>query len=376
MKLSKVDVDHEVIALIESQKMALEEQYANPVVSWNKDGTPRSWFNDDVWDFNQYNEEQHSTPSLYRITWNKYKHNPSLLNDLKRRVLLIMGEDTDDLNIERIVITKKSICAQAGQVEKILRTFIDTNIHNMAVFSHPVIFEMLKDKIVDAKLGSQTIEGMLTAFSMLEYANPHLPENEQLIFDFDRNKLAASLSNGSSKGATPVVIPEVYSTALNRLIYTIEDAHQNIKTLADTREYAKVKSITEFEAYKEKKYITGICFMTLMAFSGMRISEVVRLHRNSYFTINALGIEIPVLKSATIKLEGGNERQDIWCCAPICRTAIELLKLLWETERDDSNDILTLPVYSFLSNGKISKILKSRVLTTAGVTGLTLIASN
>lgn len=351
----------------------IEEITDNKPVSLNDDGSVRSYITNEKWDFNQYNDGT-VTNSLYTLNWNHDKHDPQLLNDLKRRFDYLFNPQDDSLDVDRKTVQAHVIVDSANKVGLLLQHFKDSNIHNLGALSHPIIWGMVEDVIRDKKYSLETVKGVLTAFKRLEEANNYLPENEWLILEFERNKLAKDLSD-TSGGNTPTIIPEIYSNVLGKLIHVIEDAKENIDELSlPTKELALKRGITGAEAYYHKKYITGCCFMSQMAFTGFRISELVTIDIDSYDVIEVLGIEAPILSASTRKLEGGNARSDIWCCAPICETGIEVIHKLWESERVISQDIMELPNYSFLrkagSEGQISKQIKSTVLNKSNMTSL------
>ncbi len=333
------------------------DEISNVIVSVDSDGVVLSRFLDNEWVFTQYDISGTSSRSEYTIKWNPKHHNPSLLNDLKRRTLLLIKPEDDSLDGDRKAVAVKTVCNDTASVKRILRSFKGSNVHHLAAFSHPIIFQKLCDVIRDLKYGVQTVEGILSGFKRLEYANISLPKEEHLVFDFERNKLAKKLGK-SGKGANPVIIPELYSLVLGLIIDTIEDGSKRIDELKNTKAYAIQNEITEQEAYWEKEYITAVCFMSLMAFTGMRISEVVSLHLHSYDVVDILGIESSILKGKTYKLEDGNERADIWCCAPICEMAINVIHKLWYDERINPNDIMELPRDSSLS--RVSRIQLDR----------------
>ena len=52
--------------------------------------------------------------------------------------------------------------------------------------------------------------------------------------------------------------------------------------LHDVKAYAKKHGITEHHAYDEFRAIEGACFMTLSAFTGMRISELTQIDSTYY----------------------------------------------------------------------------------------------
>ncbi len=355
-------------------------------VSIGNDGSVISRIGDDEWDFNQYNTEG-AAKSQYILKWKKDEHNPLLLNDLRRRADRLFNydhfeEEDESLIYDRKGVTKSVIVSDMEKVLGLFTCFKDTEINNVGAISHPIVWAMVEEAIIDKQLGTQTIEGLLTAITRLMDANRFIPKHEHLVVHIERNKLAYELAaeDKKDKGATVTIIPEVYSTVLSKQIATIEDAYTNIEEWSlTTKEYALKHSITAQDAYAKKKLLTSICFNACISFTGCRISELVTFHYNSYHEIEVLGIRAPLLSGQTIKLESGIERDDVWCCAPICEKAIKILHVLWKKERNEPDKISELPSYSFLRKdaqaGDIGKQIKSVYLNTANMTALLMLAS-
>jgi integrase len=371
------------LALTESGE--IEGFDTDRVVSENEDGSIRSRIGDSEWDFNQYNNDK-SPRSKFILKWKEKDHNPLLLNDLRRRADHLFNYDHYDEEDESLIYNRKGVTKSVivGDVEKalnILTCFKDTNINNLGALSHPVVWAMIEEELINRKLGSTSIEGYLTALTRLMDANKFIPEYEHFIVHISRNSLAKELAaEGKGKGSTPTIIPEVYSTVLAKMISTVESAYDKIDEWSlTTKEYALKYNITAQEVYAQKKLITAVCFNSCIAFTGCRISELVTFHNNSYHEIEVLGIKAPLLSGSTIKLESGIERDDVWCCAPICEKAIEVILSIWKKERKDPDNISELPTYNFKRKegeaGNISSKAKPVNLDTSNMTSLLELAS-
>ncbi|WP_394245649.1 hypothetical protein [Vibrio astriarenae] len=372
------------LALTESGK--IEGFDPERAVSIDNDGTVMSKIGDAEWNFNQYNTEG-AARGKYTLKWREADHNPLLLNDLRRRADRLFNydhfeEEDESLVYDRKGVTKSVIVADMEKVLELFTCFKDTNINNLGALSHPVVWAMVEEAIIDKQLSAQSIEGILTAITRLMDANRFIPEHEHFIVHISRNALAYELAaeGKKDKGATVTIIPEVYSTVLAKQISTIEDAYNNIDEWSlSTQEYALKHGMKPQDVYAEKKLLTSICFNACISFTGCRISELVTFHHNSYHVIEVLGIEAPLLSGQTIKLESGVERDDVWCCAPICEKAIEVIHSLWKKERNEPDNISELPSYSYkrkgAESGDISKQNKSISLNTANMTSLLMLAS-
>ncbi|PTP18762.1 hypothetical protein CWO07_24915 [Vibrio splendidus] len=355
-------------------------------VSVDNDGTVLSIIGDAEWNFNQYNTEG-AAKSKYILKWKEEDHNPLLLNDLRRRANRLFNydhfeEEDESLTYDRKGVTKSVIVQDMERVLELFTCFKDTNINNLGALSHPVVWSMVEEAIIDKQLGTQSIEGLLTAITRLMDANRYIPEYDHFVVHFKRNELAYELAaeGKKDKGATVTIIPDVYSTVLAKQISTIEDAYENIEDWSlTTQEYALKHGIKAQDAYAKKKLLTGVCFNACISFTGCRISELVTFHHNSYHVIEVLGIEASLLSGQTIKLESGIERDDVWCCSPICEKAIEVIHSIWKKERNYPDDINELPSYSFkkveAETGNINNKIASVKLNTANMTSLLMQAS-
>ncbi|EAP96285.1 hypothetical protein V12B01_25004 [Vibrio splendidus 12B01] len=350
-------------------------------------GVVISIIQDDVWDYNQYNKQKRAPKGNYQLRWKEEHHNPNLLKDLRRRANYLFNYDKydqkdDSLQYDRKGVTKLVIARDIGKALNVLTCFKDTNINNLGALSHPIVWGMVEDELRSRKLGTQSVEGYLTAICRLMDANKFIPEHEHFIVNIARNQLAVQLAaeGKEDKGSTPTIIPEVYSTVLAKMIGTIENAYENIDEWSlTTNEYALKNGIIAQEAYTQKKLITAVCFNACIAFTGCRISELITFHKNSYHEIEILGIVAPMLSGSTSKLESGIDRDDIWCCAPICEKAIEIVHSIWEKERKEPDNISELPNYTWKKKegfvGEISKMRKPTNLDTANMISLLELAS-
>ncbi len=79
--------------------------------------------------------------------------------------------------------------------------------------------------------------------------------------------------------------------------------------------------------------LQAACFICCGAFSGMRVSELFELHKNSFVTYEIDGQKFNVLRAATHKLAAGKKYEE-WLCSPIVKKAIELAQALSENQRE------------------------------------------
>ena len=245
----------------------------------------------------------------------------------------------------------KAVSGACNQCERTLRAFKDTPINRVSQLSNEMAFEIWKHGLQGLSEGS--IKSALSSLKALESVNDLIGGNDRLCLpSFEQNKLAKELCSTKS-GNYPVVVPDIYQQLLAKLIDDVEAAHTQLKSINDVRSYAAVNNMTEKEAVRRFKEIEGSCFMTLSAFAGMRVSELVSIEHNSFYTIEIDGITMSALSLKTIKLEQGIKREDIWACAPICQKALSLSHL-WSKDRDDATNIKQRPSFYFGTGDKIT----------------------
>ncbi|MGQ4602164.1 hypothetical protein [Aeromonas veronii] len=75
------------------------------------------------------------------------------------------------------------------------------------------------------------------------------------------------------------------------------------------------------------------CFICCGAFSGMRVSELLELHHDSFYTHEIDGQVFNSLRAATHKLAAGKKPEE-WLCSPIVKKAIELAHALSKNQRE------------------------------------------
>jgi integrase len=133
-------------------------------------------------------------------------------------------------------------------------------------------------------------------------------------------------------------------------------AHKKLADLRDVKSYAKKYGRTERQAVDEFKMIEGACFMSLSAFTGMRISELTQINATSYKEVELDGLKLCTLRSWTRKLEK-LPREDAWACAPICKEALEVLIVLNDEYRSNKGDIHCSPRFCFDESGSGDNII-------------------
>jgi len=333
------------------------------VVSVDKEGNPVSYFGDDVWDFNAFFNLTNESKSEYQINFHPKKHNPKLLNELKQRIyFLIWGARGDLLHMGGDTFRKFSQCQIiAKKSNSALRVYKGTSIDSLSLLSNELVFSQLLNE--QKKHSEQTVIHRLKALSVLAQLNTHFPELHHFSLGIPEGKSRKQIAkkySSAGKGHYPTVIPVIYEQLMGRLIQDVTAAHKQLKDLRDVKAYAKKHGITERQAFDEFRAIEGACFMTLSAFTGMRVSELMQIDSTSYKEVDLDGIKLCTLRSWTRKLEK-LPREDAWACAPICEKALEVLTALNDDYRANKGDIHCSPRFTFDGIGGTGDNIKRQI---------------
>lgn len=326
----------------------------NTIVSKDSDGGICSLFSHVVWDFSAY-DISNKNSSNYKISFAGIK-DKKLLHDLKLRLYYIIQAPVSIYTGDRKNAAFTTIC---GNASLILRQTAFFTEHNKEIrsLSHPFIWSLFVEYLKTLELAAQTYEGHLTAIKWLEEANPYLELSQHLLLPaFERDELARELApdHKKDKTHTPYIINQVAQPLYKLLIDEIENGYSLREELKDTKLYAQKYDISEKEAHMLKVQLTSIALASIMAFTGMRISEAVAIKSNAFVDIEVDGLHLYALKGKTYKLEHGLERTDIWCCAPILQKAIELVHEIWVNERVDENELFQISNWNYSKDGSFS----------------------
>lgn len=325
----------------------------NTVVSVDKEGKPVSYFGDDIWDYNAFFNRTNEKASLYQINFSPDKHNPELLLELKQRIyFLVWGAKGGMLHMEGDTFRKFSQCKNVSCRANIaLRVFKATTIGSFSQLSNELVLSQLLH--AGKGLSENTVGHRLTALSVLTQVNSHFPEPLRFALRLPEDKSIKQIAkqySAAGQGHYPTVIPVIYEQLMGCLIQDVNTAHEKLPHLRDVKAFAKRFGQTERQAVNEFRAIEGACFLSLSAFTGMRISELTQIDARSYKEIDLDGITLCTLRSWTRKLEK-LPREDVWACAPICEKALAVLAVLNDDYRSFKGDIHRSPRFSFDENG-------------------------
>lgn len=140
-------------ALFEKYALPNDEAYPMPtartVVSVKRDGSPASYFEDDVWDFNDLFNTKNEKKSKYTLTFQVKMHNPKLLLEFKLRMYWLMwgGKETL-LSMEGKVFRKmEQIKTIQVNSDLLLRVFANTSINAFSYISNDIVFSQIKESL-------------------------------------------------------------------------------------------------------------------------------------------------------------------------------------------------------------------------------------
>lgn len=331
------------------QKLSFPMPTKNTVVSVDKSGNPVSYFEDSVWDFNAFFNLTNERTSAYKIAFDPKKHNEKLLIDFKQRIyFLIWGEKGQLLHMEGNTFRKMESCINlANESELTLRVFKGTGIDSLSLLNNELVFSQLLNE--QKRNAESTVRRRLHALSVLSSLNKHFPELSHFSIGIPEGNTIEQIAkqfSSSGKGHYPTIIPVIYEQLMGQLVQEVTLAHRQISNLKNVKCYAKKLGITERRACEVFDAFEGACFMTLSAFSGMRISELTQVDSTSYKEVELDGIKLCTLRSWTRKLEKV-PREDAWACAPICKQALEVLRVLNDDYRSNQGDIHCSPRFNF-----------------------------
>ncbi|MCL9777570.1 hypothetical protein [Vibrio methylphosphonaticus] len=277
------------------------------------------------WSFQEYNLD-HSEASVYYVSWKPEYDDIPIYRDLKVRSAFVLYGSNDKLftsKLRKKNVTIKVIKRCQMLVKDIIENW-EVVPDTLAALAHPIFFEKVKEYLRSRKYSQTSCEGHLTSYTTLSDANDFLPPNLQLVFPIQsRNALAKELAVGS-KGNHPTIIPELYGQTLGKLIELVEWYHLQL-TSNGKPQFGKMGSPLDLVEFR--RVSIGLGYTTCMVFSGVRLSEAVFLHKESYQTVDFEGVTTSLLNSSTVKLEQGAVREDVWVCAEICEKAIEVIEL-------------------------------------------------
>lgn len=358
-------------------------QFAMPtdhtVVSIDKNGKPVPYFADDIWDYNAFFNRTNASKNLYKINFHPDKHNPKLLTELKQRIyFLIWGAKGELLHMEDDTFRTFEQCWHIAKFANVaMRVFKDTDIDSFSLFSNELVFSQILHEGKAFSEGSLKIN--LQALSVLTQVNSHFPEHSRFELGLPEGKNLKQLAKQysvSGKGHNPTVIPAIYEQLMGRLVHDVNRAYGRLPYLQDVKVYARQYALTDRMAVNEFKIFEGACFMTLSAFTGMRITELTQIDATSYKEIDLDGITLCTMRSWTNKLEK-LRREDVWACAPICEKALKVLATINDHYRSIKGNIHRSPRFSFKRHfGQSSGINNQVAEATLNRTSLSHLFSN
>lgn len=221
-------------ALFEKYTLLNNEAYPMPtaraVVSVKRDGSPASYFEDDVWDFNDLFNTKKDRKSNYTLTFQAKKHNPKLLLEFKQRMYwLIWGGKETFLSMEGKTFRKvEQINNIQKYVDLLLRVFANTSISAFSYISNDIVFLQIKESL--RGWSEETIARKLGALNVLTQVNSHFPESVRFLIPYQEGETVRKVAKkyaAYGKGHYPTIIPVIYEQYVSRLIKDVESAYRD-----------------------------------------------------------------------------------------------------------------------------------------------------
>jgi integrase len=329
-----IKIDYTNLPSISSLEVA-----KNLVITKNLDGSPRSLFSSDTWDYKGV-----IASGLYTKHSISWKHHDALTaNSIKLALYQIMKHK------QRIGIS--SIRSYKGALTSIRVALGDRSWEDLEDDS---VYRSVCEKIKRKVLSKGTIERIAGTFELLwrlSITGRDIGQHKKFIADLSRNN--------ETKQA--IALPERMMVRLyNKAIDYIEKHHpirheinEENKRYHETRlEYLKVyKNADNFIRYFSTNYpnsdytlskvfdlerssahqrrlissIQEACIIILCSFSGCRIGEVISFTKESYSEVKYKDITVSLLKGLNTKNQaGGTEKEMVYPTHPIAKKALEL----------------------------------------------------
>jgi len=319
MKLMVDEVFHDVIPSADYPPRA----DSNICPKIYQDGTSAYvLYSDDVWDFSFYDLTK-ANSSGFKVNFNV--HPKQFIDDIKYRVYHILFPNTEKHLGDRKNVSLTTVRHNINNISK-----VTSQLELMGVtlqhLQHKMIFDTLCERLRELDFAVGTYEGLLTSLTWITEANQFIEEKQGIYLPaFKRNELAKKLSSKEKGSQHPIIIPEVMSGLYSYFIDMVETWHDRRHELKDIEKFSEDNNISHFETQQLRRKLTAIGYAVIMAFTGMRVSEATAIQPDSFNTIEFDGIYFYTIKTQTVKLEHGIPRTDVWCCAPICEKAINII---------------------------------------------------
>jgi integrase len=339
----------------------------NVAVSFDNDGSPLSFINDDVWVFQHYVLDELRTVK---------KSVEKLSVQLKEAIFVtFLARDAEYKQTKVSSILNK--VQQALLIEKEL-PFKNTE----DMFSESGFWALMKK--INGRYSYATVESFVCSYIQLINAKNnlggehHVRLNKSKVAkkyckkgtDEAKQTLSMPLSVASQIMGNAIDLLNSANNSIDSICKTIEGTKQN-RALIGTDRYCSPSKIskkhlegTEWGSLLDGNYRSQYVRMwlnrtiwaahhLLMAFTGLRIHEVHRVHDSSFQTYNDNGIIYHTITAETSKLSNGPDQVDTWICSSLCKDILELISKLKSAAGVKSKSIMLS--FPYLYQGNIKK---------------------
>lgn len=318
-----------------SKEESLVFDASDSAVTFDKEGNPLSYFEDDVWDF--VGEQDVKFGGEHRVSFTSI--DKRFKDEIKRVIHLLYIQKKKQISISHINNYKFSL----HNVSKII------NSTNWSILDSDFAYRNFKEKLKSQRLSKSTVEQIATSIRFLfdnGLTKRFIDYDEGFLQLACKTKITAKQyiaipENMANKlFSCAIEIVEKYHPYMNQISMEYDEyfsAYEDYsKDRTRTRNFAKdvgknIKSKIPFEEFKlcgEAKSAIDIqtaCLLAVVGFSGVRITEALSFNPNSYNEIRFKDVVVPILKGMTSKAnKRGVPYEATWVTHPIAKKALEL----------------------------------------------------
>lgn len=238
--------------------------------------------------------------------------------------------------------------------------------------------------VIKGKYAFATLESLICTYVQMVNSDNNLSSNQHL--SICKNKLAKKYCRQDSLDANQTLaMPIGISSRIMANAMDLVNAAENsidalcatIKEVRENRGHFGTPSYTmpseisrkhlegsEWGALLDNNYRSQFVRMwvnrtitaahqLIMAFTGVRIHELHRVHDDSFTTYNNNGIVYHTITAETSKLSNGEDTVDTWVCSSMCKELLELIRRLKDAAGVDSKSVMLS--FQYLYKGAIKK---------------------
>lgn len=368
-----------------------QSEINNIIISYNQNKVPKSYFNDNIWNFSEENFIQKDKIKFYKINFNikdngkslLSKDNFLLLNNIKEYFYLIL-KDFAFLTVRNYYIAARSFIIFL--MNKNIKSFveIDENIiyeyreliflnHGIGSLQAHKFFWFIKSLIDKRKLIQNCFSNKLLkekSVSQLSLYKRDYSKQTKIIPDATLISIIEKCNNTLLNADEIINIRNDYWNIFNNYNGNAIDKAKAVRKKW-IKKYPNIKSSIDFE--RSVNNIITACFILISIYTGMRIGEILAIKKDCIKKVKTDLYDIYYLRSTTYKYtetaEGVSETNDMrseWLANGEVNKAVNVVKkLLKEDYKKSEHNNLFLwkgttkkESYKPIQQGKISESIK------------------